>query len=126
MATKRFREDLYYRLAVVRIHVPPLRERPADVALLMQHFVESFAKPPGLAVRPSDVEQLARLPWPGNVRQLRNVIEHACAVSHGDELELAEFLASALAPTVRWGPLPLMCHSRWPRHASSRNSSASI
>jgi DNA-binding NtrC family response regulator len=107
MATKRFREDLYYRLAVVRIHVPPLRERPADVALLAQHLVESFAKQPGLTVRPSDIEQLVRLPWPGNVWQLRNVIEHACAVSHGDELELAEFLASALASAPALGDIAL-------------------
>ena len=107
MATKRFREDLYYRLAVVRIHVPPLRERPADVALLAQHFVESYAKPPGLVTRPTDIEHLARLPWPGNVRQLRNVIEHACAVSHGDELDLAEFLASALAPAPSMGAIAL-------------------
>jgi DNA-binding NtrC family response regulator len=107
MATKQFREDLYYRLAVVRIHVPPLRERPADVALLVQHFVENYAKPPGLAVRPSEVEQLARLPWPGNVRQLRNVIEHACAVCHGDELDLAEFLASALVSAPALGAIAL-------------------
>jgi DNA-binding NtrC family response regulator len=107
MATKRFREDLYYRLAVVRIHVPPLRERPADFALLVQHFVESYAKPPGLVARPADVEQLARLPWPGNVRQLRNVIEHACAVSHGDGLDLAEFLATALAPVPALGAIAL-------------------
>jgi DNA-binding NtrC family response regulator len=107
MATKRFREDLYYRLAVVRIHVPPLRERPADVALLVQHFVESYAKPPGLVARPEDVERLARLPWPGNIRQLRNVVEHACAVSHGDELDLAEFLASAIAPAPALGAVAL-------------------
>jgi two-component system nitrogen regulation response regulator GlnG len=98
MATKRFREDLYYRLAVVRINVPPVRERPADVPLLVQHFVEAYAKPPGLSVRDADLDKLARLPWPGNVRQLRNVIEHACAVSHGAELDLTEFLSSALAP----------------------------
>ena len=107
MATRHFREDLYYRLAVVRIHVPPLRERPADVGLLVQHFVESYAKPPGLVVRPEDVERLARLPWPGNIRQLRNVIEHACAVSHGDELDLTEFLASALAPAPGLGAVAL-------------------
>jgi len=107
MATKRFREDLYYRLAVVRIHVPPLRERPADVALLAQHFVESYAKPPGLVTRPTDMESLGRLPWPGNVRQLRNVIEHACAVSHGEELDLAEFLASTLAPPPGLGAIAL-------------------
>ncbi len=107
MATKRFREDLYYRLAVVRITVPPLRERPADVALLVQRFVEAYAKAPGLAVRPPDLERLARLPWPGNVRQLRNVIEHACAVSHGAELDLEEFLASAFAPPPSIGAIEL-------------------
>jgi DNA-binding NtrC family response regulator len=107
MATKRFREDLYYRLAVIRIHVPPLRERPADFALLVQHFVESYARPPGLVARAEDVERLARLPWPGNVRQLRNVIEHACAVSHGEELDLAEFLAAALAPPPALGAIAL-------------------
>ncbi len=107
MATKRFREDLYYRLAVVRIHVPPLRERPADVALLVQHFALAYARPPGLVVRPSDVERLARLPWPGNVRQLRNVIERACAVSHGDVLDLAEFIASATASSPGLGAIAL-------------------
>jgi two-component system response regulator AtoC len=107
MATKRFREDLYYRLAVVRIAVPPLRERPADVALLVQHFVEAYAKAPGLSLRPGDVERLARFPWPGNVRQLRNVIEHACAISHGPELSLEEFLASAFAAPPGIGAIAL-------------------
>jgi DNA-binding NtrC family response regulator len=75
--------------------------------LLVQHFVESYAKPPGLLARPEDVERLARLPWPGNVRQLRNVIEHACAVSHGETLDLAEFLASVLAPAPALGAVAL-------------------
>jgi DNA-binding NtrC family response regulator len=107
MATKHFREDLYYRLAVVRINVPPLRERPADVALLVQHFVDAYAKPPGLTAREPDVDKLARLPWPGNIRQLRNVIEHACAISHGSELDLAEFLTSAFAPPPGIGAIAL-------------------
>ena len=107
MATRRFREDLYYRLAVIRIAVPPLRERPADVALLVQSFIETYAKPPGLAVRQPDLDRLARLPWPGNVRQLRNVIEHACAVSHGAELDLADFLASVSAAAPGIGAIAL-------------------
>jgi DNA-binding NtrC family response regulator len=107
MATKRFREDLYYRLAVVRISVPPLRERPADVTLLLQHFVETYARSPGLQVRPADIDRLARFPWPGNVRQLRNVIEHACAISHGPELDLQEFLTSAFAPPPGIGDIDL-------------------
>jgi DNA-binding NtrC family response regulator len=107
MATKRFREDLYYRLAVVRIHVPPLRERPADVACWCSISSRATPSHRDLWLRPEDVEQLARLPWPGNVRQLRNVIEHACAVSHGSELDLAEFLASALAPSPALGAIAL-------------------
>jgi DNA-binding NtrC family response regulator len=107
MATRRFREDLYYRLAVIRIAVPPLRERPADVALLVQSFVETYAKPPGVSVRQPDLDRLARLPWPGNVRQLRNVIEHACAVSHGAELDLADFLSSVAAAAPNIGSIAL-------------------
>lgn len=107
MATRRFREDLYYRLAVIRIVVPPLRERPADVAPLVQSFIETYAKPPGFSVRQPDLARLARLPWPGNVRQLRNVIEHACAVSHGAELDLADFLASVSAAAPGIGAIAL-------------------
>jgi len=90
IAAKRFREDLYYRLAVVRMHVPPLRERPDDVPLLVEHFSRQFAAGRELQVSKEELERLRHHAWPGNVRELRNVIERACALSHGTKLEIDE------------------------------------
>jgi DNA-binding NtrC family response regulator len=97
VAGRRFREDLYYRVAVFRISVPPLRERPSDVAPLVQRFVGEMAGRP-LALAPADLERLARYPWPGNVRELRNLIERACALSKGDSLDLGDFFGSPGTP----------------------------
>jgi DNA-binding NtrC family response regulator len=92
VSARRFREDLYYRVAVVRMLVPPLRERPDDIPLLVEHFVRQFAGDRSLEVERSDMERLRRHTWLGNVRELRNAIERACALSHGDRLELDEAL----------------------------------
>jgi DNA-binding NtrC family response regulator len=79
----KFREDLYYRLNVVRIDVPPLRERQEDIPLLVGHFCQKFTrpgqKPP--AVSPEAMNILLRCAWPGNVRQLENAIERACVTA---------------------------------------------
>jgi len=78
VANNEFREDLFYRLNVIPIEVPPLRERPSDVALLARHFTRLFCAAHQLPVRelePDAVERLATEPWPGNVRQLSNLIE---------------------------------------------------
>jgi DNA-binding NtrC family response regulator len=90
LASRRFREDLYYRVAVVRMLVPPLRERPDDVPLLVEHFVRQLSGNRRLEVAREDLERLRRHSWLGNVRELRNVIERACALSHGDRLEIDE------------------------------------
>jgi DNA-binding NtrC family response regulator len=90
IAAKRFREDLYYRLAVVRMHVPPLRERPDDIPLLVEHFARQFSGGRKLDVSREELERLRHHTWPGNVRELRNVIERACALTHGDQLEIDE------------------------------------
>ena len=90
IAAKRFREDLYYRLAVVRMHVPPLRERPDDVPLLVEHFARQFSGGQKLEVSREELERLRHHAWPGNVRELRNVIERACALTHGTKLEIDE------------------------------------
>jgi two-component system nitrogen regulation response regulator NtrX len=85
----RFREDLYYRLNVVPIHVPPLRERREDIPLLIGHFIEQLAGPGGLAPRAmSDdaVSRLSQLEWPGNVRELRNTIERLLILSNGPRI----------------------------------------
>jgi DNA-binding NtrC family response regulator len=79
----KFREDLYYRLNVVRIDIPPLRDRPEDIPVLVGHFCQKFARPgyPVPTVSPEAMEVLVKCPWPGNVRQLENAIERACVTA---------------------------------------------
>jgi two-component system response regulator AtoC len=89
----RFREDLFYRLNVVRLEVPPLRERPKDIPLLLDHFLARFRDTLGKPVRAlSDeaLEHLVAYPWPGNIRELENVIERAIILADGDVLGLRE------------------------------------
>jgi DNA-binding NtrC family response regulator len=77
----RFREDLYYRLAVARVHVPPLRERPEDIEPLIEHFLSITPNADGARLAPETVELMMKHDWPGNVRELRNVIERALLLS---------------------------------------------
>ncbi|TNE39992.1 MAG: sigma-54-dependent Fis family transcriptional regulator [Alphaproteobacteria bacterium] len=87
MASGRLREDLYHRLGVVPISVPPLKERPEDVGPLARFFIERFAKSAGLPVRKIGEDAIATLQassWPGNVRQLKNVIEQIMILATGD------------------------------------------
>jgi two-component system, NtrC family, nitrogen regulation response regulator NtrX len=89
IAEGRFREDLYYRLNVVPIHVPPLRERREDIPLLVSHFVSVLTHVDGMAPRtmaPEAVQRLAQLEWPGNVRELRNTIERLLILSSGPRI----------------------------------------
>ena len=94
-----FREDLFYRLNVVPIDVPPLRERREDVPMLVQHFAEIMASREGVTPRQFEsaaVERLQSLSWPGNVRELRNTVERLLILSPGDvvRLEDVDLLAS--------------------------------
>jgi two-component system response regulator AtoC len=93
VAQGRFREDLFYRLNVVRLVVPALRERQADVPLLVDHFLARFRRTLGRPVRGvSDeaLDKLVRYRWPGNVRELENVIERAMILARGDHIEVSE------------------------------------
>jgi DNA-binding NtrC family response regulator len=90
MTAKHFREDLYYRLAVVRVSVPALRQRLDDIPLLADHFVRQFCGDRHIEIGARELEKLKQHAWPGNVRELRNVIERACALCHGDHLEIDE------------------------------------
>lgn len=107
----RFREDLYYRLKVVSIHLPPLRERGDDVLLLAQHFLEHFSgrlKRRFDRVSPEAARALTRYAWPGNVRELRNVIERAVLLEEGPVLEvrhLAQEIASGQSRKNVEGPV---------------------
>ncbi len=101
VAERRFREDLYYRLAVVPLRIPPLRERREDVALLAVHFLERFATRTGATktLAPGAIERLSAHYWPGNVRELENVIEHAAALARGPEIRAEDLQIEAHAGT---------------------------
>jgi DNA-binding NtrC family response regulator len=106
-----FRKDLYYRLSVIAIHVPPLRERGADTLLLARHFAEHYARKLGKRISGFDAEFSAFLehyPWPGNVRELENMIERAVILAESELLtgrDLAE-VAPALPMVRAAAPLP--------------------
>src|SRR5208337_4670880 len=91
VAERKFRNDLYYRLNVFPINIPPLRERPEDVPLLVRYFVQKFSRRQNKTDEyvPSDVmEVLVNYPWPGNVRELENLVERAVLLSPGKELRV--------------------------------------
>ena len=103
----RFREDLYYRLNVIRVTLPPLRDRIEDVPLLVENFLERFAEENGKPVprvSPEVVDRLLRHPWPGNVRELQHVIERGVVLARGNEIgpELLprELLEEAVLPVA--------------------------
>jgi two-component system response regulator AtoC len=84
----KFREDLYYRLNVVKIDLPPLHERPEDIPLLASHFVQKFSRPGTTpkTISPEAMEALLQHPWPGNIRELENAIERACVTSRDNTI----------------------------------------
>jgi Nif-specific regulatory protein len=99
-----FRRDLYYRLNVVQIELPPLRERQGDIPLLVTHFVEQFSRAMGISRKEVSPEMLALLvahSWPGNVRELENVMKRACTLAVGEVLtpeSLPPYIPSGVAP----------------------------
>jgi two-component system, NtrC family, response regulator PilR len=106
VAENTFREDLYYRLNVIPVVVPPLRERREDVPLLVNHFVKKYAKSAGrniAQVSPESLNQLATYEWPGNVRQLENTIERAIALETGEVLNVQLPLERARARAAAAG-----------------------
>ena len=101
VAEGKFRRDLYYRLNVFPIAVPPLRERTADIPLLVAFFLQRFAKKFGKAVKqvqPETMRRLVAYAWPGNIRELQNVIERAILLSPGDTLRLAPDFGPIASP----------------------------
>jgi two-component system response regulator PilR (NtrC family) len=98
----RFREDLFYRLNVIEIPLPPLRERPDDIALLVEHFIEKYARELGKEMEGCSEEAHAKLmahPFPGNVRELENVVERAVALSRESVIQLDSLPPAVLSPS---------------------------
>jgi DNA-binding NtrC family response regulator len=110
-----FREDLYYRLNVVPVEMPPLRDRPADIPLLVRHFIARFCREEGMPPKRIAREAMDRLcaySWPGNVRQLENAVEMAIALSgSAEELHAADF---PLPAPARWKTVALETVIRLP------------
>jgi len=99
----RFREDLYFRLNVVTVTLPPLRERPVDISLLAEHFMQEFAERQGKSlegISPAALDAMCEFEWPGNVRQLRHAIERAVIWSEGDELDTNDLPAEVLSGSI--------------------------
>ena len=101
----RFREDLYYRINVIPIHLPPLRDRRSDIPLLVDHFRKKYSDEMGIDDKPISEEALARLEsyeWPGNVRELENTIERAMALATSDRLTVEDLPSHLVsAPVAR-------------------------
>jgi DNA-binding NtrC family response regulator len=117
VAAGRFREDLYYRLKVVTLRIPPLRERPEDVALIADHYLKQFCREHGRESKqfsPLAAGALRAYPWPGNVRELKNVVESLVVFHRGAEIDLADLPvevragigAVELVPAAAPAPLP--------------------
>jgi DNA-binding NtrC family response regulator len=105
-----FREDLFYRLNVVELPVPPLRERPEDIPLLVASFLAELAPGRDIAIPPAVMEELVRRPWPGNVRELKNACERMVVLCAGDEVSPADLPAvprgAGEDASAEWPPLP--------------------
>jgi two-component system nitrogen regulation response regulator NtrX len=111
----RFREDLYFRLNVIPIFVPALRDRQEDIPLLAEHFMAGFAKEYGRRVKkfePGAMAVLQQYPWPGNVRELRNVIERLMIMVVGDSIGAADLTFLDLTGAARVEPGPVASTER--------------
>ncbi|MBD3217426.1 MAG: response regulator [candidate division Zixibacteria bacterium] len=91
-----FREDLYYRLNVIPIHIPPLRERREDIPLLVKHFLNEFSDNEKLAIDPKALTKLNRYDWPGNVRELKNLLKRLALLAENNKIKLTD-----LPPEIR-------------------------
>jgi len=104
----RFRADLYYRINVVRLHLPPLRDRRQDIPELVRHFIQLYGRRLGLsvnAVSPAAMRLLMEYAWPGNVRELENVIERSLVMAEGTQIEVEQLPAPIRSPGAAAVPL---------------------
>lgn len=110
VSEKKFRADLYFRLHVIEISVPPLRKRTEDIIEIASHYLEKFSTETGKRIRgftPDALEQMLHYRWPGNVRELKNVIERAVVLARGDYIGVDDLTLSNLATSSESGELPI-------------------
>jgi nitrogen regulation protein NR(I) len=113
VAARQFREDLFYRLNVVRIHIPPLRERREDIRLLVNYFLNKFAKDqpgPPRSMAPAVLKTLEKYHWPGNVRELENIIRRALVMAKGEAIlvtDLPAEISGQTQPGTSGGPMSM-------------------
>ncbi len=93
----KFREDLYYRLAVIPLEVPPLRQRSEDIPLLARHFLRQYAAERQLGIKDEVLNALQLYAWPGNVRELKNLMQRLAILCHGNSVDMADLPANLLA-----------------------------
>ena len=104
VAQKTFREDLYYRLSVLRLHMPPLRERTVDLDELCPYLMKEIAPDQELILPPGEFEALRAYPWPGNVRELKNILERAAILRSGQTIHPSRLLGRRTAATAGAAP----------------------
>lgn len=110
VAGGRFREDLLYRINLISVRLPALRERPADIPRLVNHFIQNLQEiynRPALSVTPAAMKWLQQLPLPGNIRQLKNLVERSVLVSKKDLLDMADFQSQLEQSPGRFGSIQL-------------------
>ncbi len=95
-----FRKDLYYRLSVLRMHIPPLRERRSDIPMLCRHLLKALADGHEVELSDAELDNLARYDWPGNVRELKNILERAYLLQRGSEFRPSELLGQTTRKTA--------------------------
>ena len=126
---KRFREDLYYRLNVVPLTAPPLRERKEDIPILAQHFLTRFNQRNGTrrTLTQGALQKMATYDYPGNVRELENIVEQAAALSHGDEIEVNDvYLETRTSAALETPPSGVHTLAQEVDHAEKRAIEAAI
>jgi DNA-binding NtrC family response regulator len=109
--TGEFREDLFFRLNVISLTLPPLRERPDDLPALAKFFLNRHArdaKRPGMMFSPSATEAMGRYPWPGNIRELENVVARAVVLNQSDTIEPDMLPLDPISRTPQGDPLPYL------------------
>jgi Nif-specific regulatory protein len=116
VAANKFRRDLYFRLHVVEILVPPLRKRPEDIVTLAEHFLNRYKDETGRKLRgytPAALAQLQRYRWPGNVRELKNVVERAVVLAQGEYIDVEDLTLSSLATAGDTVDVPVSSDRRY-------------